>query len=462
MAFISSYILEVEVPTHFVAKILLWLGSFISNYGWVIVIFTLMLKLLLLAPDIIQKVKSKKQQIKLMALKPALEKLERQYGRDKQLLMAKQQELYKKAGYNPAAGCLFMLLPLIVVIIAFTGFNAVVAYKTELSYVNVRTAYYSDFSEETNDNIINYQSIKAEFSEDVYNLIKTELQKDDSDETKLASLKGLSVEETALEAKADFASFKEKFAENYINGTEFQQIAQQKYDEVYNEAISSGKTEEEAVTIATEAKTSYTNEIKQQVKNEIDAVILQARKNVALKTFENNNSKFLWIHNIWVSDTHSAVVMTAEKYNSTMSNAKRPTVDVNEYNTVMAGVKEANLGYKIIGKTGWNGLYILVILAFLVSFGAQKLIQLTSAQAPTEMPSMKVMSIILPLISAVFVFFYSSAFGLYMVINSLFTSVSTIIINFILNKKYNVETTILSGTPEIEDKKISNRPAIKK
>ena len=77
MAFISSYILEVEVPTHFVAKILLWLGSFISNYGWVIVIFTLMLKLLLLAPDIIQKVKSKKQQIKLMALKPALEKLER-------------------------------------------------------------------------------------------------------------------------------------------------------------------------------------------------------------------------------------------------------------------------------------------------------------------------------------------------------------------------------------------------
>ncbi len=461
MASLSALLLEVEVPTHFVAKILLWLGSFISNYGWVIVVFTLLLKLLLLAPDIIQKVKSKKQQIKLNALKPALEKLERQYGRDKNLLMMKQQELYKKSGYNPASGCLFMLIPLVVVIIAFTGFNAVVAYKTELSYVNVRTAYYCDFSEEENENIADYSNVKQAFSEDVYNLIKDELSKDDSDELKLAALKGVP-SSAAEEAKEDFKAFKDKYTDLYASGTEVTAEAQNKYNEVYAEATASGKTEEEAAQIAEEAKNSYISEIKNQTRNEIDSVILQARKNVALTTFENNNSRFLWINNIWVSDTHSAVVMTADKYNSTMKTAKRPTADVAEYEKVMAGVTEANLGYKLIGKTGWNGLYILVILSFAVSYGSQKLMQLTSAQAPTEMASMKVMSIILPLMSAVFVFFYSAAFGLYMVINSIFTAASTLIINFILNKKYNVQTAILSGAAVEEEKKISNRPAIKK
>ena len=84
------------------------LGRFISNYGIVILIMTLLIKLLLSPLTI----KSYKSTAKMQVMKPELDKLNEKYP-DQKDAMKKQQatmELYRKAGISPMGGCLPMLL----------------------------------------------------------------------------------------------------------------------------------------------------------------------------------------------------------------------------------------------------------------------------------------------------------------------------------------------------------------
>ena len=85
-----------------------FLGRFISNYGIVILIMTLLIKLLLSPLTI----KSYKSTAKMQVMKPEIDKLNEKYP-DQKDAMKKQQatmELYQKAGISPMGGCLPMLL----------------------------------------------------------------------------------------------------------------------------------------------------------------------------------------------------------------------------------------------------------------------------------------------------------------------------------------------------------------
>lgn len=82
------------------------LGKFISNYGVIILILTLLLKLVLAPLNRKQLISTTKMQI----LKPEIEELKKKYPNDKQMVGAKQMELFRSAGVNPMGGCLPMLL----------------------------------------------------------------------------------------------------------------------------------------------------------------------------------------------------------------------------------------------------------------------------------------------------------------------------------------------------------------
>ena len=85
-----------------------FLSSFISSYGIVILILTIIIRLLM-SPF---TYKSYVSSAKMKALKPEIDELREKYGEDKQTFGVEQMKLYKQAGVNPLGGCLPALLQL--------------------------------------------------------------------------------------------------------------------------------------------------------------------------------------------------------------------------------------------------------------------------------------------------------------------------------------------------------------
>ena len=85
-----------------------WLSRAISNYGIIILLMTIFIKIVVLP----FAYKSYSSSAKMQALKPYMEKINAKYPKQEDA-MKKQQEtmaLYKKAGVSPMGGCLPMLL----------------------------------------------------------------------------------------------------------------------------------------------------------------------------------------------------------------------------------------------------------------------------------------------------------------------------------------------------------------
>lgn len=97
-------------------KLLLVLYKMLGNYGVSIIVFTVIIKLLLL-PLTIKQLKSSKE---MAAVQPKLKKLQEKYKNDKEQLNIKTMELYKEHNINPAAGCLPLLFQMPILFGLFT------------------------------------------------------------------------------------------------------------------------------------------------------------------------------------------------------------------------------------------------------------------------------------------------------------------------------------------------------
>ena len=98
------------------------LGRFIHNYGLVILLMTLLIKLIISPLTI----KSYKSSARMQVLKPEIDKINAKYPNEKDA-MKKQQatmELYQKAGISPMGGCLPMLLQMPILFAMFRFFPA--------------------------------------------------------------------------------------------------------------------------------------------------------------------------------------------------------------------------------------------------------------------------------------------------------------------------------------------------
>ena len=98
------------INRYIVVNVFNWLGSYGWNYGIVILILTLIIKIALMPFAF----KSYQSTAKMRVLKPEIDEINARYPDEKDN-MKKQQavmDLYKKAGASPTAGCLPMLLQL--------------------------------------------------------------------------------------------------------------------------------------------------------------------------------------------------------------------------------------------------------------------------------------------------------------------------------------------------------------
>ena len=128
MTLLASTVDQVEM-TNLVGKLLLLLREGVGNFGWTVVVFTIILRFALLPLDIWQKFSMRKQQKKMAALQPKLAKIQKQY------------ELQRSSGVNMLASCLPMIVTMVVFFVVFAGFRALVVYDNQLIVARLNDAY---------------------------------------------------------------------------------------------------------------------------------------------------------------------------------------------------------------------------------------------------------------------------------------------------------------------------------
>ena len=107
--------------TEFAANILRGINSVLGNYGWSIMVFTLMIRILLFPFDY----KSRVSMRKTAKLQPKMEELRRKYSKDQAKLNQKMSDLYKQEKVSPMSGCLPLLLSYPILIWMFAAMRAI-------------------------------------------------------------------------------------------------------------------------------------------------------------------------------------------------------------------------------------------------------------------------------------------------------------------------------------------------
>ena len=101
-----------------IIPIFYFLSKFITNYGLIIFLLTIIIKLITLPFTY----KSYLSSAKMKILKPELDELKKKYEGDMTKIQSEQMKMYKKAGVSPFGGCLPLLLQFPILIAMFRFF----------------------------------------------------------------------------------------------------------------------------------------------------------------------------------------------------------------------------------------------------------------------------------------------------------------------------------------------------
>ena len=117
------------INTGVIIPIFSFLGSFISNYGIIILIMTIFIKLVLFPLTY----KSYKSQAKMRILAPDIKAINEKYPGNENAMIRQQKTmaLYSKAGASPMSGCLPMLLQMPILFAMFSFFPSAIELRGE-------------------------------------------------------------------------------------------------------------------------------------------------------------------------------------------------------------------------------------------------------------------------------------------------------------------------------------------
>ena len=409
--------LPTESMLDWLGEVIRWLIEGVGVIGVGIIIFTLILKTIVLPLDIYSRIKSKKQALVMEKMRPQMEKLQKQYANEKQLYQQKVLELQKKSGYSMFGACVPMIVSLVIFIIVFQAFSAYSQYATVESYNDMVRSYNSvveryELTEENSEGFLQ----KVYYSEDgswtVY------------------SGEEAPAEGAAYDYKVDFSAFAKAYnKQNNLALTE---------EGVYS-ALVKQYSEETGTVIAQGAENSSDASTREAVRMTLVSYVIDgyAAQKVAddyiAKQQSGEGSGFLWVKNIWYPD--SVLSREVPDFSTFRQAASRLNIDAGyeeSYNKVTADLVQQ--------KEQYNGYFILIILSIGVML-LQQFIAMRSNKATNELSSVdgsaqrttKMMMIMMPIIYGLFAFMYSSAFSIYMITNTIYSIITTLIINKAMN-----------------------------
>jgi YidC/Oxa1 family membrane protein insertase len=130
-----------------------------SNYGFALILFTLVTRALLFPLAI----KQQRSTAEMARMRPKLEEMQKKYAKDKAKLNEANMKLYQEEGYNPLGGC----LPMIVQLPIIMGLYAVISSPLSFIY-NLSSTQINDIIGKLKPFISNYDPKNAQtFSQSV-------------------------------------------------------------------------------------------------------------------------------------------------------------------------------------------------------------------------------------------------------------------------------------------------------
>ena len=370
--------------------------DFVANYGWRIVLFTVLLKFVLLPLDLYQRHCMRKNQRITERLKPEMEKLQKAYGHDKQMFAQKQMELNKREGFSYFSSCLPMILTLVIFIWLWNSMRLISEFMIFRQYVEW---------------------------DDRYQLVQ-----------------GYLTDADYFDADGDGTADADEAEQSRIQSIVAAAIHN------YNATLAEGGTPlpETDVRPGMATESGWTSVATSDAVNQ---VCQQAVADFYAGE-ETNRQDFLWIASVWRPDvpwekpigSHSAFINSIGRY---AEDAGRSGITAEELNRLVASDNYNRITGRLAAQEDRaNGYLVLPILSvglsFLSYFISQRQ-QKKAGQAPVEgaagAGAMKFMMILMPLMMGFFALTYSAAFTLYMVVNSSTTIIINLLSSFILDIK---------------------------
>ena len=125
-----------------------WIGELIrllivgvGSVGVGVILFSVILKVIVLPFDVYQRITMRKQNLKMKENQAKMEKLQKQYANDKDTYNKKVMELYKKSGFSMCSSCLPLILSMVIFIVAINAFNAYAQFANVRNYNDMVHAY---------------------------------------------------------------------------------------------------------------------------------------------------------------------------------------------------------------------------------------------------------------------------------------------------------------------------------
>ena len=411
------------VSGNFLVDIILWLVTSTSSVAVGIILFTLILKLITLPFDFASRASMRKNALKMEEMRPELEKLQKQYAGDKNLYNQKMMALYKRNGYSMFGACLPTILTLVIFIVAINGFTAYSQFQNR--------QYFYDMTLEYNE------VIYSGFEEDGEYIYRDENGKLCFDNQKIVEQP--TENENLIINIDEQAKFYEISTKNGYIQRKFY------YSNGYDNASSVEYIVLEQGVLANTNLLNYEGKTFKQAK-ELNAdltatdFLIDVCQTMAAKQFEKSNDSFLWVKNIWVTDSPMKHPVESDWKAFVVSYAY-PEADSNhtfgepQYKILTAKLENY--------KTAPNGYFILVLLTAASSLLMQIVMSKTQ-KSQMELQTVdgqgvqtqKFMMWLMPIMMAVFAFMYTAAFSIYIILSSVISLGTTFLINFVVDRKF--------------------------
>ncbi len=416
-----------DVSLNWIGKLIRWLCTSVGVVGVGIILFSLVLKLVTLPLDIYQRISMRKQNIQMKENQEKMEKLQKQYANDKAAYNQKVMEMYRENGISMFSSCLPLILSMVIFIVAINAFNTYAQYSNIENYNTMVNAYNAEM-----------KSYTAVLTEEEYANMVSESAPDEN-----------TVVYTVTDSTAGkFVYYKAKLdltkVESYAEMTQkdkFEYISDYPEKEYFVD-VERAIAEDGAIGAYVAANPTLTGG---QAVYDYLVDKAQAAVVTVYDSKVKRNMSFGWIKNIWKTDAsyHHPVLSAkdfatdakSEKFEVEGKKVKYSKIsnytnayDKEAYNHVTEQLSKQ--------KKEANGYFILIALSIgtillqqFVMMRSQKEQQKYSSVDGMAGSQQKMTMVIMTAMFAIFSFLYSSAFSIYMITSNIFSLLSTLLIN---------------------------------
>lgn len=148
-----------------IGKLVQWMHGLIKNYGVTVIVFTVCLKIIMLPVDIWQRVSMRKNSLKMQAMQPMMDVIEKRYANNQQKLNEEKSKLMKKQSASMLGSCLPFLVTMAIFFLLLGGLTNYATYNTVINYNDMQTFYISEYNRALEDDNVYLAAYNAALEE---------------------------------------------------------------------------------------------------------------------------------------------------------------------------------------------------------------------------------------------------------------------------------------------------------